>query len=138
MASEDCATIFAERFVPDVMQAILNRAPMSPRKFQEQLCIGLISGQRGHVIHGLGLFFTVDGSFADQAADLLDTGPIQIVRQSFSAGDRPTLQATVPFVTTGGGLTLSLPFALCVGGKRPRLERRIPERCHVSIEADCP
>lgn len=118
VTTEDCAVVFIERRIADVMQAVFDHAPMVTDEGQQASGIGPGAWERRDEVGGLDLALALNGSLADHAADLAGAGPVEMVVQRGCRRDGPLLKPTVTFVQRAGRLLFGGAFATDLRGKK--------------------
>jgi len=92
----DSASVLAKCHVPDAVKAVLN-APVCARKAKQSLCIRALSRQAGDRVHGLSGLFHSNAALADNAANLTNTRPSEVVIEALGAPKLAVFDPPVAF-----------------------------------------
>ena len=110
------------------MQTVLSRSPMAANQLQQFVRTGLLAREgRNEVGDFYGRLLSLR-ALARDLADLLHSGPIEVVIQRGGADQRSPFKTTMSLVECAGGLAFRFSFLLVVGGKRPPHRRPVPAR----------
>lgn len=123
MAAEDRAVVFVKGCIAHVMKTVFDCAPMITDERQQAAGICFGARERRDEVGSLDLAFALNGSLANHAADLVGSGPVEMVFQRGCGGDGPLLKPTVAFVERAGRLLFGGSFADGVRGKKTPARR---------------
>ena len=119
ISTENRAAILVERRVAHVMQPVFNGPPVASRELQQRFGIApLGTRNRRDVVSGFHFASAVYDPLTNDADDLIQAGPPDVILQRCGGRDGASLKATVPLFNSPRSLLLSTAFPLDVGGKR--------------------
>lgn len=107
------------------MQSVFDRAPVTAGDVQQALGIRLMAIQGRDEADRFRGLLSLDRSFTFDCADLLDTGPVEVIFQGSGTGQGSSFETAVTLIERRGRLLFGLSLTLCVGGKRPPLRQPV-------------
>jgi len=113
------AAILLQAHVAHAVQPVLYR-PVGTVQTQQRSRICSCPRKAGNSVERRYALPTTLDATAPDAADLLQTRPVRVSSEPFSALQRTFLQPPVPLVEAVGAVDFALPHILLPGGKRDR------------------